>query len=447
MSRPSTRVLLLAVAVIAVLGIGTGGALCKFKYDCGIGVGKSLNDAGLLHKLQGQDAKEPPAKLPPGFRERIVARGFTYPTDFAFLPGGDVLVSEKNGLVLRVTPGRPGHHIVLDLRRRVATDNFRGIMTVAVSPTFARDRTIYVLYVPRAAGTPQTTTTVARFSAFVLGAKGADPPHEHVLIGSVTAPTCSQLPPTADCLSSDLDHDGAQVAFAKDGTLYLATGDGGGHDNRVEPSALSAQDPNALAGKILHITRTGAGLPDNAWWNGNPRANRSKVWAVGLRNPFRVTLDPRTSVPIAGDVGRHAYEEIDAATRGANMGWPCWEGPEKLALYAKTRMCISMYRSPPRSLRAPLIAIAHPESATIVGGTFAPATFPPPYAGAYFFADWDRGWIRFVHIRADDDAIVGRQRVFATGAPGPVALHLGPGGDLYYLALNAGDLRRIEVER
>lgn len=442
----AARVAVLGIAVVAVLGVGTGGALCKFEYDCGIGFGASLGDSGLLHKLRQKDRSEPTATLPPGFRERIVARGFTYPTDFAFLPNGDVLVSEKNGLVYRVTPGKPGRRAVLDLRRRLDTVDYRGIMTVAVSPTFARDRTIYVLYVPKPRGAPQGATTVARLSAFQLPATtGAGRPHEHVLIGGLSVPTCSALLPTADCLSSDLDHDGGEVAFARDGTLFVATGDGGGYDSRVELTALRAQNPEALAGKILHITRQGYGLPGNPWWNGDKRANRSKVWAIGLRNPFRVTLDPRTSVPIVGDVGRHAYEEIDAATRGANLGWPCWEGPVHVAIYAKTPTCAALYHEPRRSLKWPLVAIAHPESATIVGGAFAPSDFPPPYRGTYFFADWSRGWIRDVRIRPDDGGIVGAPHLFATGAPGPVAVHAGPNGALYYLALDSGDLRRVAV--
>ena len=434
-----------AAGLLGVVTLGTGAALCKLKYDCGIGFGKSLNDSGLLRKLQREDAAAPKAHLPRGFREQIVARGFTYPTDFAFLPGGDVLVSVKNGVVYRVTPGRAGHRVVLDLRRRVATSDYRGIMTVAASPAFARNRTIYVLYVPKPRAASQVSTTVARFSAFVLPARGAGAPREHVLIGSVTVPTCSALPATADCLSSDRDHDGAQVAFGKDGTLYLSTGDGGGFDNRVEPSAVSAQSPDALAGKVLHVDAEGRGLPGNPWWNGNPRANRSKVWALGLRNPFRMTLDPRTSVPIVGDVGRHAYEEIDAATRGANLGWPCWEGAVRNRLYSGTPTCQSLYRRDTRPRAGLLLAIPHPKSVTIVGGSFAPPAFPAPYRGAYFFADWVRGWIRYVHLLPDDAAIAGLPRTFATGAPGPIAIHVGPDGHLYYLTLDAGDLRRIDV--
>jgi len=432
------------LAVVVALGVGGTGAACKLKYDCRIGPGRSLGDAGLLHKLRREYSNAPKASLPSGFRERVVAGGFRLPTDFSFLPDGDVLVSQKNGLVYRVTPGRPGREVVLDLRRRTDTTDYRGLMTVSVSPAFRRDRRIYVLYVPRRRGAGARATTVARFSAFELRTP-ARADREHVLVGAVTAATCSNLPATADCLTSDRDHDGAEVAFARDGTLFLSTGDGGGYDKRVEEGALRAQDPDALNGKILHIDAEGNGLPGNPWWNGDRAANRSKVWAVGFRNPFRLTLDPRSSIPIVGDVGRHAYEEIDAAPRGSNLGWPCFEGSARVSVYEKTPTCLSLYGRPRRSLTFPLVAVRHSDSATIVGGAFAPRTFPAPYRSAYFFADWVRGWIRFVDIRADSESTSGVPRTFATHAPGPVALHAGPDGRLYYLALNSGDLRRVDV--
>jgi glucose/arabinose dehydrogenase len=432
-----------AGVALAVLALSGTGALCRLKYDCGIGPGRSLDDAGLLRKLREENTGAPAARLPPEFRERIVARGFNLPTDFAFLPNGDVLVSQKNGVVWRVTPGRPGRAVVLDLRPRIDTAGYRGLITVAVSPRFAVNRTIYVLYVRKRPGAGARATTIARFSAFELSADGRRPPRERVLIGTATVPTCSGVPATADCLASDRDHDGAQLAFARDGTIYLATGDGGGYDNRVETGALRAQDPDALAGKILHIDPNGNGVPGNPWWNGDPRANRSKVWALGLRNPFRLTLDPRSSIPIVGDVGRHAYEEIDVTPRGSNLGWPCFEARTRIPLYARTSTCVALYRRPHGVLTFPLVALRHPFAKSIVGGTFAPSTFPHPYRAAYFFADWVRGWIRFVDVAAERKA--GSSRIFATRAPGPVALHVGPDDRLYYLTLNSGDLRRLDV--
>lgn len=427
------------IAACAVLGVGGAGALCKFELNCHTGAG--INDAKLLRHLQETSKGSPPGKLPPGFRERIVARGFHLPTDFAFLPDGAFLVSEKDGLVLRVdSAGR--RRAVLDLRRRVATYDYRGVITVAVPPTFARDRRFDVLYVVKRAGAPDATT-VARFSSFRLGVGARRAGDEKVLVGAVTVPTCSALPATADCLPSDLDHDGAEAAFASDGTIFVATGDGGGYDNRVEPTSLRAQNVDSLAGKVLHITQSGAGVPTNPWWNGDARANRSKVWAVGFRNPFRLSLTPGTDVPVVGDVGRHGAEELDIVLRGANYGWPCFEGFDRAVEYRRTPLCRALYRRPVSTVQEPVVALSHGVSNSIVAGAFAPAGFPPPYRGTFLFADWVRGWIRYVDLRGT--AASPTSHPFAAKLPGPVALHVSPTGALYYLALNAGDLRRIDA--
>jgi glucose/arabinose dehydrogenase len=262
-----------------------------------------------------------------------------------------------------------------------------------------------------------------------------------VLLGTVKGPSCSTLPATADCIDSDHDHDGGEVAFAPDGSIFLSTGDGGGYDDRIEPSALRAQDPDALAGKILHISPAGDGLPDNPWWNGSRRANRSKVWAVGFRNPFRIALEPGTSTLVAGDVGARRFEELDLVRKGGDYGWPCYEGPLRVKVYAKTTLCRALYARPAGSVQAPLLAIPHPSAQTIVVGTTEPAGWRSGSAPTLLFGDWTRGWIR--SIRVGGHPAVSRD--FASRVPGPVALHRGPDGRLYYLAIDSGDLRRLDV--
>ena len=61
------------------------------------------------------------------------------------------------------------------------------------------------------------------------------------------------------------------------------------------------------------MTRAGRGLPTNPFFDGDAAANRSKVWALGFRNPFRLTLAPETDLPIVADVGWRGDEEINPA--------------------------------------------------------------------------------------------------------------------------------------
>ena len=94
----------------------------------------------------------------------------------------------------------------------------------------------------------------------------------------------------------------------------------------MEPPASNAQALGSELGKILRIdARTGAAAP------GNPFGSR--VWAYGLRNPWRFTFDRATGDLLIGDVGEVTWEEVDWATaasgrgRGVNYGWPCARAP------------------------------------------------------------------------------------------------------------------------
>jgi glucose/arabinose dehydrogenase len=428
----------IGAAVLVAAGLGGGAALCRYKLDCGLHGSASKSDERLLGERAREGRVSEPATLAAGLVEDVAADGFRFPTDFAFLPDGRALVAEKAGrLLLAERRGPP--RVVLDLRARVDPTLFRGLVAVARDPEFARTRWIYVVYTPRPESSADEAPTVVRLSRFTLPPTGRAR-DERVLLGTAAGPSCTELPSTADCLPADLDHVGAQLAFAPDGTLWLSTGDGGGRDEEREETALRALDVDSLSGKVLHVTRAGRGLPSNPFWNGDPRANRSKVWALGLRNPFRLALDPGGGPPVVADVGRSAVEEVDLATRGANLGWPCYEGDRRVSVYEGDARCKAIYAERPSTVVGPLLAVPHPDGASITGGTFAPASFPPGLAGAYLYADWGHGWLRAVRI---EGGRAGTPRQIGTGLPGPTAIHRGPGGAIYYAALNTGELRRI----
>src|SRR5262249_40282723 len=129
----------------------------------------------------------------------------------------------------------------------------------------------------------------------------------------------------ATCANS---HTVGTVLAQPDGTLFVGNGDASSNCN-VDNSALAAQDLTSPRGKILHINANGTGVSSNPFYEpGNPSSWRSRVFAYGLRNPFRFTVKPgTTSTLYIGEVGWSTYEEIDVARGGENFGWPCWEGP------------------------------------------------------------------------------------------------------------------------
>lgn len=107
-----------------------------------------------------------------------------------------------------------------------------------------------------------------------------------------TAPASTEFVVLDDIPADYGEHMGGNVKFAPDGSIFLSTGDEATAAT-VDDAALRAQDLDSLAGKVLHITPSGQGLPTNPFCtNGDVGANRWKVWAYGLRNAFRFNLRP-----------------------------------------------------------------------------------------------------------------------------------------------------------
>jgi glucose/arabinose dehydrogenase len=350
------------------------------------------------------------------------------PTSFALLPDGRALVAEKRGLVWSVAGGRIQRPALFDLRARVADYGYRGLLAIEPDPT--EPRALYMLYVQGHRATHSPTSV--RLSRLEPGAG------ERVVLGRAGRRSCTDLPRGADCIPCDRDHCGGDIEVAADGSLYVVTGEGWDGSAGFSTHPLRAQDLDSLGGKVLHLTADGRGAAENPFWNGEARSNRSRIWAYGLRNPFRLTLSPR-GAPVVGDVGWNTWEEIDVVSRGDNLGWPCFEGSDRPPEYETQGVCRALYRRP-EAVRLPAIAYRR---GSVTGGVFyAGSAFPARYRGGYFFGDWSRSVLRFARIAPGGRAVPDADD-FATHAAGPVQLEVGADGSLYYLALNVGELRRI----
>lgn len=434
MSRRTLVYILVAGAGVLLVGGGTGAAVCKYSsLDCGL---RAEEPPAPLEEVVKPDRTE--VVLQAGFRQDVVAQGLLFPADFDFLPDGRILVAQRDGLFRLVDNGRLLRRPVLDLRGTVDLAAFRGLVTVDIDPDFDENGFFYTVYTLKTGEAIEPTTV--RVSRFAMRDDVADPATETVLLGAEEGVPCLELPSGADCLPAYVDHYGADILFRDDGTMLVATGDGGGKD-AVEDTAFGAQDLDYLGGKILRVTRLGAGVPDNPFWNGSEDANRSKVWASGLRNPFRLADGPGENV-YAGDVGWRTREEISSVARGANLGWPCFEGAVRTMEYRSTDVCQTFYANPPASLRGPLLDFPHADSVSLTLGDFsAGLSFPERFRRVLFFGDWGKSWLRYADVKPDGS--LGPAQPFARNTAGPVAIKVGPDGALYYMALNAGQLRRI----
>jgi glucose/arabinose dehydrogenase len=383
---------------------------------------------------------------PYGFRSERVASGLGAVTGFAFLPDGRVLVAEQQGLVQLIDHGKVAKRPFIDLRKQVNAYRERGLLGIAVDPDFGTNHFVYLLYsYENDAAAPQATKT-ERLVRVVAGRDTASR-SQVVLVGTDVGSTCKNFPRDADCIPNDWKgHAGGGIVVAPDGTLFASLGDGSNW-NKATADSLRTQDVDSLAGKIVHVTRDGLGLASNPFWNGHPRAARSKVWAYGFRNPFRMDRSPWSGNLYVGDVGWARNEEVDVVNRGGNYGWPCYEGPAPQRRYGHFATCRAFWSRAHPGVRQPLITWRQGKvRAAVIGGSFNTGTaFPPIYDGAYFYGDYVRSTISYVQVDRRDRIISGPWQ-FASDVPGLVQLRFGPDGFLYYLSIATGELRRFVPE-
>jgi glucose/arabinose dehydrogenase len=422
--------------------------------------------------------------LAPGFSVEPLPFVFDVPTAIAFLPDGALLVAEKGGIVYVVRGDQ--RHVFWSHEEEVLNTDDRGLLAVEVDPDFETNRHVYFLYTvdPDSNGVEldlhdDAFGRLVRYTVSAAHPNVVDESSRTVLVGATWA---TGFP------SGSGTHHVAGLAWGADGTLFVGAGDGahfegvdaGGQDpglfapGRTDPDddigAFRAQDLGSLAGKILRVDpATGLGLESNPYFDGDPASVRSRVWAYGLRNPFRIARRPGTgsSDPAAGDpgtlyiadVGWDTWEEVDVADApGRNFGWPCFEGPEGRPDYQSATPshhgCGSLgspanpavATRPAAAFHRDLAGASIPPGMTggvIAGGVFYDGTsYPSPCRGAYVMGDYGKDWIQVLRTDESDQVI---QRVeLATDAGRPVAFASDPSsGDLFYVAIAAGEIRRI----
>lgn len=213
-----------------------------------------------------------------------------------------------------------------------------------------------------------------------------------------------------DVLGNSTMHYGGDMGFGPDGKLYVTTGD-------------NLRGPNSQAldnrfGKLHRYNPDGTIPTDNPFYTQATGANRS-IWALGLRNPFRLIFHPTTGQMLIGDVGSASWEEVNVGARGANYGWSTAEGPSTNPAFVN-----------------PLFAYPHQDNGSgvfgcaVMGGDFyAPAnrSFPSSFWDKYLFFDHCMGWMRVL------DPANGSTTPFGDGFERPVDSKVGPDGSVYTL--------------
>lgn len=263
--------------------------------------------------------------------------------------------------------------VVFDVRSEISVDFERGLLGLAFDPRFAETGEVVVkMTVPNDKDSGRLV--LARLRS-MDGGRTFDPATMRTIL-EVDDP--------------QRDHHGGPPAFGRDGHLYVPIGDG------EYPLSQKSQDLTSLEGKFLRIdTRVEpyAIPPDNPFVS-TPGV-RPEIFAYGLRNPHGWSFDPEEPVLWVGDVGLHAWEEIDRVHAGSNCGWPIREGLQ----------CLQEPECTTEGFVDPIYYYPNLGGAAIIGG--------PVYQGTKL--SWVRGQIVFA------DFVTGRIQHVARGG-GPATL-------------------------
>ncbi|MEO6512108.1 MAG: PQQ-dependent sugar dehydrogenase [Nocardioides sp.] len=377
--------------------------------------------------------------LPPGFRSDTVVAGLDLPTSFASIDALRMLVVEKAGLVRLAVGGSLRPTPVLDLRSQVSDRLDAGLIDIALDPDFAVNGWFYVAYVRD--DDPQSRWATQRVERYTLDGETAAPESRHVVLGAPSLAVCESDEAVSGCLlNRDGMHTVDDLLFLPDGSLLVSVGDGAGGDPL---RAVVAQRLGVLAGKVLRIDpATGLGLPDNPFSApGDPASNRSRVYALGFRNPFRLALGPEGDL-YAGDVGEAAWDEIDEVVPGGNYGWPCFEGTAPGTAPAGDTDCVAV-RGGTVTHRTPLLTYPHAAGmgSVTLGPVYDGEAYPAEYQGRMLVGDYTMGRTWTVDPQADEPRLEGFGIPHALGSA--VAYAVGPDDTIWYADVVSGRIGRV----
>lgn len=296
---------------------------------------------------------------------------------------------------------------VLDLEARVDSQGGEaGFLGLAFDPGFRTNRTFYVSYATE--DTVPRKVRLARYRISSSNPNAVEANSERVLL-EIDHPNAY--------------HFGGWIGFGPDGMLYMTHGDGG--------NLGEAQNTATLFGKVLRM-RINSDASAYSVPTDNPHGNL--VWAMGLRNPWRCSFDRAGNGNLwCGDVGNSRREEVNLIRRGANYGWPIYEG----SLPYENRG-----NRPYSDFAPPTYEYDHALGVAVIGGYVYRGGALPALAGRYVYGDYTAQTLWALQFNGNGS--VAANDTVATGPSFMLGMGEDQNGELYVLSGN-GALLGLEA--
>ncbi len=409
---------------------------------------------------------------PSRFEVTVLATGLIQPMELEVAPDGTIFFIELNGKLKSIDPATREITLVGELT--ITTEQENGLLGLALDPDFANTRWIFLQYSP-------PDFSGQHISRFTLADGKLDLSSEKILL--------KYEEQRKECC-----HHAGSLHFGPRGELFIATGDNThphgdsqGYapiDERPDRAPWDAQkssaNTNSYNGKILRIKPLADGtyqIPDGNLFPQDGSGGRPEIYAMGCRNPWRITVDSETGFVYWGEVGPDAngdgprgprgYDEINQARKAGNFGWPYFIADnlpyadvdfatgDVGSLYDLAGPAnLSPNNTGEKILPPPVSALIYypygaserfPELGT--GGRSACAgpvfhfdkslnssvQFPANYDRTLFIYEWSRHWIKVVHLDKNHDVKSIEPFMPDYKFVRPVDMTFGPEGSLYVM--------------
>lgn len=310
-----------------------------------------------------------------GPQPQTVVEGLEFPTGLAFAPDGRMFVNERPGRIRLFSNGRLDPTPIATVP--TTEDGETGLLGIALPPDFSSNEVLYVFATtPDGAGNRVWRVPLATGRPEVV----------------------------IDDLPASLYHNGGGLGFDSDGMLYISNGE--------QHSDDKAQDPAVLGGKVYRYSAEGEVPGDNPFGD-------SPAFAIGLRNPYGLAMDPVSGDPFVTENGPSSFDEINHVEAGGNYGWPEISGPSE---GGEPQLAEGAYHDPLLAYEGIIV----PTGIAFAGLDAADKSV----RGDLFFASYGEGAIHRVELNEDRTTARSDEIIVADGEP-KVAVAWGPDG-LYY---------------
>ena len=332
------------------------------------------------------------------FRVETVASGLEVPWAIAFLPGGNILFTERPGRVRIIENGKlrgEPVYVVPD----VEPSSESGLMDLSLHPDFAKNNFLYMAYAYNSGG-QKVKVVRYRYDGKTL----VEP---KIIIENIPASP---------------NHAGTRCRIGPDGKLYVATGD--------STHWQLAQQMDSLAGKILRLNDDGSLPSDNPFVN--QKGARPEIWALGVRNPQGIDWQPGTNLLFETEHGPSGFEglggggdEFNLIERGKNYGWP-----------------VIHHKMTKEGMESPLLEYS-PACAPASGMFYTGSAFPQ-FKGNFFFGCL--AGRRIIRVVLNGRNVVSQENLLANTYGRIREMEEGPDGFIYFSTSNRDGRGRPAAE-